>query len=140
MGGTPYMVTKQGVGTLSSVLRVPMYQGAALFVVCSCASSAIASVTLHMIIFQDNSDSGLIPLAKMGDYSLASLQLVSMELKTKLSSNGDVDVEASMKDIALCDEQKHRQGRNTGYGFELVGMVWYETFRNILSSLCLAIV
>lgn len=38
-----------------------------------------------------------------------------MELKTKVFSNGDVDVEATMKDVALCDDQKHRQGRNTGY-------------------------
>lgn len=50
----------------------------------------------------------------MKDYALASLQLVSMELKTKVFSNGDVDVEATMKDVALCDDQKHRQGRNTG--------------------------
>jgi len=53
-------------------------------------------------------------LAEMEDYALASLQLVSMELKTKVFSNGDVDVEATMKDVALCDDQKHRQGRNTG--------------------------
>ena len=53
-------------------------------------------------------------LAEMKDYALASLQLVSMELKTKVFSNGDVDIEATMKDVALCDDQKHRQGRNTG--------------------------
>ena len=53
-------------------------------------------------------------LAEKKDYALASLQLVSMELKTKVFSNGDVDVEATMKDVALCDDQKHRQGRNTG--------------------------
>lgn len=67
-----------------------------------------------MIIFQAKNDSSSMSLAKMGEYALASLQLVSMELNTKVSSNGDVDVGASMKDIALCDEQKHRQGRNTG--------------------------
>lgn len=65
-------------------------------------------------IIQTPDDGASMSLAEMKDYALASLQLVSMELKTKVFSNGDVDVEATMKDVALCDDQKHRQGRNTG--------------------------
>ena len=49
------------------------------------------------------------------EFALASLQLVGMELTAKMLSNDNVEVNATMKDIALCDQQKHRQQKRTGY-------------------------
>lgn len=37
-----------------------------------------------------------------------------MEAAVKMYSDREVDVQASMKDIALCDDQKERQKRKTG--------------------------
>ena len=53
-------------------------------------------------------------LSKCEDYSLASLQLVTMELKVHVSSRTEVEVQASMKDIALCDLRQEAKKKNTG--------------------------
>ena len=37
-----------------------------------------------------------------------------MEMKVTISSNEEVQVQATMKDIALCDEQKESQKKRTG--------------------------
>ena len=54
-------------------------------------------------------------LKKCEKFGLASLQLVTMDLKVHLSSIGEVEVQASMKDICLCDNQEETKKRNTGY-------------------------
>lgn len=69
---------------------------------------------MFFISTQDASNSKSFDLNKLGDHSLASFQLLSMELKAKVLSNEEVVVEASMKDIALCDEQKDSQKKRTG--------------------------
>ncbi len=51
----------------------------------------------------------------MEDYALASLKLVTMEASVNMSSNNEVNLKATMKDIALCDVQKGKQDRITGY-------------------------
>lgn len=51
----------------------------------------------------------------MNDYALASLELVTMEASVKISSSNEVELKASMKDIALCDMQKERQDIITGW-------------------------
>ena len=48
------------------------------------------------------------------DYALASLQLLGMELTAKVLTNEEVVVEASMKDMVLCDQQKQNQKKKTG--------------------------
>ncbi len=53
-------------------------------------------------------------LSQCVEFGLASLKLVTMELKVQVSSANEVEVEASMKDIAFCDDQKETQKRNTG--------------------------
>lgn len=53
-------------------------------------------------------------LSHLDDFALTSLQLVAMEATVKMSSNNEVEVQATMKDIALSDMQNERQNRNTG--------------------------
>ncbi len=48
------------------------------------------------------------------DDALASLKLVNMELKVIVSSQEEVDVQASMKDISLSNELPETKKRNTG--------------------------
>ncbi len=50
----------------------------------------------------------------MDDYALAALELVTMEASVQISSSNEVELKASMKDIALCDMQKEKQDRITG--------------------------
>lgn len=50
----------------------------------------------------------------MDDYALASMELVTMEASINISSSNEVELKASLKDIALCDLQKERQDRITG--------------------------
>ena len=57
-----------------------------------------------------NSDSLVI-----GDsYSLASLQLLKMELGVTVLSNQEVELQASLKDMVLCDQQPDQQQKKTG--------------------------
>lgn len=53
-------------------------------------------------------------LSKCEKFSLASVQLVTMELKVHISSKSEVEVQASMKDISLCDLREETKKRNTG--------------------------
>lgn len=69
---------------------------------------------------QDVSNSKSLDLNQLGDCGLVSLQLITMEMKVKMLSNEEVEVQATMKDIALCDEQKDSQKKKTG----LVPLVW----------------
>ena len=48
-------------------------------------------------------------------HALASVKLVQMELGVTVLSNEEVELQASLKDIALCDEQPDQQGKKTGY-------------------------
>ena len=50
----------------------------------------------------------------MNDFTLTSLQLVTMEAIVKMSSNKEVEVKATMKDISLSDLQPENQGKVTG--------------------------
>ena len=59
---------------------------------------------------QDNVDSMELP----NDYALSSLQLLGMELKAKVLTNQEANVEASMQEIVLCDQQKNHQQKKTG--------------------------
>lgn len=52
--------------------------------------------------------------SEMEEYALSSLQLVTMEASVKMSSDNEVELKATMNDIALIDLQKERQGRKTG--------------------------
>ena len=53
-------------------------------------------------------------LTKCGDFSLASLELVTMVLTMHLSSKMEVEVQATMKDIALINGLEETKKRNTG--------------------------
>ena len=46
---------------------------------------------------------------------LASFELIGGEITTDIFSNSDIEVQASVKDLALIDLQVENQGRNTGY-------------------------
>ncbi|XP_064395949.1 intermembrane lipid transfer protein VPS13A-like isoform X2 [Halichondria panicea] len=52
--------------------------------------------------------------SEMEDYAFTSLQFVTMEASVNVSSNNEVNLKASMKDIALCNMQKEKQDRITG--------------------------
>ena len=47
-------------------------------------------------------------------YSLASLQLLQMELGVTVLSNEEVELQASLKDMVLCDQQPDHQQKKTG--------------------------
>ena len=67
----------------------------------------------NMFLFQDPSVESSQSFSVMPrQCGLASLQLVTMELKTVVRSNDAVEVHATMRDIALCDEQD-REYKNT---------------------------
>ena len=51
---------------------------------------------------------------------LASFELIGGEIITEIFSNSDIEVQASVKDLALIDLQVENQGRNTGYGRKCV--------------------
>jgi hypothetical protein len=53
-------------------------------------------------------------LSQCGAFSLASLELVSMVLNMHLSSRTEVEVQATMKDIALINGLEEAKKRNTG--------------------------
>ena len=53
-------------------------------------------------------------LSRCEAFALVSLKLVTMELKTIVSSQSEVNVQASMKDISLMDELVKTKKRNTG--------------------------
>ena len=63
---------------------------------------------------QEAGNSRSCDLNKLNEYGLASFQLLTMELKAKMLSNEEVEVYASMKDIALCDERKGSATKRTG--------------------------
>ena len=51
----------------------------------------------------------------VGDtYCLASLQLLQMELGVTVLSNEEVELQASLKDMVLCDQQPDQQQKKTG--------------------------
>ena len=47
-------------------------------------------------------------------YALASMKLLQMQLNVKVQSNKEVELEASLKDMVLSDEQPDQQERKTG--------------------------
>ena len=47
-------------------------------------------------------------------YALASLQLLQMELSVSVQSNQEVELQASLRDMALCDEQPDQKQKKTG--------------------------
>ena len=47
-------------------------------------------------------------------YSLASLKLLQMQLSVSVQSNEEVELEASLKDVVLSDEQPGQQEKKTG--------------------------
>ena len=47
-------------------------------------------------------------------YSLASLQLLQMELGLSVQSNQEVELQASLKDVVLTDQQPDQQQKKTG--------------------------
>ena len=47
-------------------------------------------------------------------HSLASLQLLQMKLAVSVLSNQEMELEASLKDMALLDQQPDQQGKKTG--------------------------
>ena len=51
-------------------------------------------------------------LGKCGECSLASMQLVTMELKVHVSSRSEVEVQATMKDVALINCLQEKRKRN----------------------------
>ena len=53
-------------------------------------------------------------LKKCEDKALASLKLVHMDMKVIVSSQTEVDVQASMKDISLSNEQPETKKRKSG--------------------------
>ena len=61
-------------------------------------------------------------LDKCGGFSLASVQLVSMDLKVHVSSRSEVEVQATMRDIAFCDLREESKKKNTGYVRVTLGM------------------
>ena len=48
-------------------------------------------------------------------YALASLKLLQMELGVSVLSNEEVELQASLRDMVLCDEQPDQQQKKTGY-------------------------
>ena len=53
-------------------------------------------------------------LWKCEEHALATMKLVHMDLKVIVSSQTEVDVQASMKDICLSNDQPETKKRNTG--------------------------
>jgi len=53
-------------------------------------------------------------LRKCEEHALATMKLVHMDLKVIVSSQTEVDVQASMKDISLSNDQPETKKRNTG--------------------------
>ena len=51
--------------------------------------------------------------------SLTTFQLAGMVLSTSVSSNQNVDLTASMKDITLLDDQGRKKNKKIGYVHEL---------------------
>lgn len=47
-------------------------------------------------------------------YALASMKLLQMDLNVSVQSNKEVELQASLKDITLYDEQPEQQNKKTG--------------------------
>ncbi len=73
------------------------------------------SLIKRCTLLQSSSDVVSQSFSELEDYALASLQLVTMEASVNMSSNNEVNLKASMKDIALCDMQNGKQDKITGY-------------------------
>ena len=82
-------------------------------------SNAPPGIYVHLhsdVVFLLSLQSALAPSSAVVamEYGLASLQLMDMRFTASTFSNNDVDVQATMADILLADEQKHRQQKKTG--------------------------
>lgn len=78
-------------------------------------TSSLSTLIFVLYLLQSVDNESSKCLSELDDFALASLQLVTMEATVKMSSNNQVELQASMKDIALSDKQKERQSRTTGY-------------------------
>ena len=65
--------------------------------------------------FSPQSPDNPASIAVPDNHALASLQLLQMELSVSVQSNEEVELQASLKDMALCDEQVSQREKKTGY-------------------------
>lgn len=47
-------------------------------------------------------------------FGLASMKLLQMDLSVSVQSNKEVELQASLKDVTLYDEQPEQQNKKTG--------------------------
>lgn len=76
--------------------------------------NSIFSYQMWICLLQKYEEKMSQNFSEMEEYALSSLQLVTMEASVKMSSDNEVELKATMNDIALIDLQKERQGRKTG--------------------------
>ena len=65
--------------------------------------------------FSPQSPANPASIAVPDHQALASLHLLKMELSVSVQSNEEVELQASLKDMALCDEQVSQREKKTGY-------------------------
>ena len=67
-----------------------------------------------MLFYDTQSIEGPSPQILGDSCGLAGFQLVAAKVATEVYSNDDVELKASINDMALLDLQEERQDRNTG--------------------------